>query len=377
MASASLPSSRVETLRLGDFRNYPALDLGFDSGFVVFFGDNGAGKTNLLEALSLLSPGRGIRRATYGEMARQGGSGGFLVRAGVASADGATRVESRLSPPGAAPASRNVRIDETAVKTADELLDICRILWLTPAMDGLFTGPGGDRRRFLDRMVLAVDPAHGRRASDYERAMRSRNKLLSEDRMDDGWLSGLEAQMAELGVAMALARAELVRMLAAKIDAAAGASPFPLARLELASGYENADLAGAALDTEEEVRLALRRSRALDRASGRTREGAHRADLAVFFAAKAMPAALASTGEQKALLIGLVLAHAQLVAQVSGFRPILLLDEVAAHLDPGRRGALFDLVASLGVQAFMTGTDAQLFEALEGRANMIPIGATD
>ncbi|MBP0615956.1 DNA replication/repair protein RecF [Jiella sp. KSK16Y-1] len=371
-----MPSSRVETLRVGDFRNYSVLDLAFESGFVVFHGNNGAGKTNLLEALSLLSPGRGIRRATYGEMARQGGSGGFLVRAGIVSNETATLVESRLPPPGGAPASRHLRIDKTVARTADELLEVCRVLWLTPAMDGLFTGPAGDRRRFLDRMVLAVDPAHGRRASDYERAMRSRNRLLSEDRMDDVWLSGLEAQMAELGVAMAIARRELTRMLTAKIAEAASASPFPAARLELSSGYELADFSTAAVETEEEVRLALRRSRGIDRAAGRTREGAHRADLAVYFAAKNMPAALASTGEQKALLIGLVLAHAQLVAQLSGFRPILLLDEVAAHLDPGRRAALFDLVALLGVQAFMTGTDAALFEALAGRADMISVAST-
>jgi len=364
-------STRITRLRLGDFRNYETLTLRFDSPFVVFFGNNGVGKTNLLEALSLMSPGRGLRRATYGEMARQAGSGGFLVRSEVVSSDAATTVESRLSPDGS---GRALKIDETAVKTADELLEILRVLWLTPAMDGLFTGPAGDRRRFVDRMVLAVDPAHGRRASDYERAMRSRNRLLSEDRMDDSWLTGLETQMAELGVAMAIARAELVRMLSDKITAAAGASPFPVARLSLASGFETVDFSGAAVETEEEVRLALRRSRPLDRAAGRTRVGVHRADLSVYFAEKDMPAALASTGEQKALLIGLVLAHAQLVAAVSGFRPIMLLDEVAAHLDPGRRAALFELIGSLDVQAFMTGTDAHLFEAIADHANMIPVG---
>ncbi|MCD2470157.1 DNA replication/repair protein RecF [Jiella sp. MQZ9-1] len=351
------------------------MDLAFDSSFVAFHGDNGAGKTNLLEAISLLSPGRGIRRSTYGDMARKDGSGGFFIRASMTSNDADIVVESRLAPGQNALSGRLLRIDETTVKTAEELLDICRVLWLTPAMDGLFTGPAGDRRRFLDRMVLAVDPAHGRRASDYERAMRSRNKLLCEDRVDDVWLSGLEAQMAELGVAMAIARAELVRLVDDMIAAVAGMSPFPVARLALSSGYDDIEFSRPAVETEEAVRLALKRSRGLDRAAGRTRTGAHRADLSVFFAAKAMPAALASTGEQKALLIGLVLAHAQLVARVSGFRPILLLDEVAAHLDPGRRAALFDLVAALNVQCFMTGTDAALFEALEGRADMIPITA--
>ncbi|WP_370638388.1 DNA replication/repair protein RecF [Aurantimonas sp. VKM B-3413] len=364
---------RVTSLRLGDFRNYAEIALRFESSFVAFFGDNGAGKTNLLEALSLLSPGRGLRRATYGDMVRQGGSGGFFLRAAIVSNDTPSDIVSQIRPDPSGLGSRTVKIDETAARTSEELLDLLRVLWLTPAMDGLFTGPAGDRRRFLDRMVLAVDPAHGRRASDFERAMRSRNRLLTEGRLDDSWLSGLEAQMAELGVAMALARAEFVRMMEDMIHKAAADSPFPVARLELASGYEALELGGAAVDAEDEVRQRLRAARHVDRAAGRTREGAHRADLQVTHAEKAMPAALASTGEQKALLIGLVLAHARLTAAVSGLPPILLLDEVAAHLDPGRRAALFDLLGALGVQAFMTGTDASLFDALGDRAQMLKV----
>ncbi|MEO9787080.1 MAG: DNA replication and repair protein RecF, partial [Aurantimonas coralicida] len=227
--------------------------------------------------------------------------------------------------------------------------------------------------RFLDRMVLAVDPTHGRRAADYERAMRSRNRLLADNRLDDSWLSGIEAQMAELGIAMALARSELVGMLAGMIARTGAGSPFPSAGLELTSGYDGLDLARPSADIEDEARMRLRSARYGDRAAGRTLEGAHRAELSVTHLAKAMPAALSSTGEQKALLIGLVLAHARLVAAMSSLPPLLLLDEIAAHLDPGRRAALFDLIAELGVQAFMTGTDASLFAALGDRAQIMEV----
>lgn len=370
---SGLPVVRLSELRLADFRNYETLRLTFDRGFVAFVGDNGAGKTNLIEAVSLLTPGRGLRRATYQDIARKDGSGGFSIRAGLVSLQSEANVVTKVQPDPAGPATRTVRIDETAAKSADELLDLLRILWLTPAMDGLFTGPKGDRRRFLDRMVLAVDPTHGRRAVDYERAMRSRNRLLSDNRMDDSWLSGIEAQMAELGVAMALARAELVGMLAGMIDRSGADNPFPRAGLDLASGYADSDLSRPSADIEDEARTRLGAGRHADRAAGRTLLGAHRADLSVVHLAKAMPAALSSTGEQKALLIGLVLAHARLVAAVSSLPPILLLDEIAAHLDPGRRAALFDLIAELGVQAFMTGTDASLFDALGDRAQMLEV----
>ncbi|WP_425349889.1 DNA replication/repair protein RecF [Mangrovicella endophytica] len=369
-----MPNHAITRLRLADFRNYPALSLSFERRFVVFAGENGAGKTNLLEAISLLTPGRGLRRAAYGDMARQGGSGGFMV-ASETGGEAATSLATLVRPePGLGTgSSRIVRIDETQAKSADELLDLLRMVWLTPSMDGLFTGPAGDRRRFLDRLVLAADPAHGRRAADYERAMRSRNRLLSDDRMDDSWLGGLEAQMAELGLAMALARAEIVGMLSATIDTAPDDTPFPKAGLSLDSGYDEPDLSRPAVDLEDAVRERLRRARGQDRAAGRTLEGAHRAELSVTHRGKGMPAALSSTGEQKALLIGLLLAHARLVGQIGGIAPVLLLDEVAAHLDSGRRAALFDLIDGLGVQAFMTGTDASLFEALGARAQMFDV----
>ncbi|KQT43228.1 recombinase RecF [Aureimonas sp. Leaf454] len=369
---ASGPSVALSRLRLAEFRNYRSLDVSLSSRFVVLAGENGAGKTNFLEAVSLLTPGRGLRRAAYSDILREGASG-FSVRASLLSrGETLDLLTIARAEPGAG-LQRMVRINETAARSAEELLDHLRILWLTPAMDGLFTGPAGDRRRFLDRLVLAVDPAHGRRAADYERAMRSRNRLLQDGRDDDSWLSGIEMQMAELGVAIASARSELIRLMAAMIDEAGAGSPFPQGDLRLASGYGFGEPSGAAVDVEDEVRNGLRRQRGLDRSAGRTLEGPHRADLEVTHRAKGMPAALSSTGEQKALLIGLILAHARLVSAVSGLSPVLLLDEVAAHLDPRRRAALFDIVEGLDVQCFMTGTDASLFEALGGRAQMIPV----
>ncbi|KQT64533.1 recombinase RecF [Aureimonas sp. Leaf460] len=375
-AGAEAPSVALSRLRLAEFRNYAALEVALSPGFVVLAGENGAGKTNFLEAISLLTPGRGLRRAAYGEILREGAAG-FSVGARLHSrGEVLDLLTIARSEPGGSPGAgltRSVRINQTQARSAEELLDHLRILWLTPAMDGLFTGPAGDRRRFLDRLVLAVDPAHGRRAADYERAMRSRNRLLQDGRDDDSWLSGLEMQMAELGVAIASARAELVRLMAAMIDEAGTDAPFPQGDLELSSGYGFGEPVGPAVDLEDEARARLARQRGLDRSAGRTLEGPHRADLAVTHRAKNMPAALSSTGEQKALLIGLILAHARLVSAVSGLAPLLLLDEVAAHLDPRRRAGLFDIVESLGVQCFMTGTDASLFEALGARAQMLPV----
>ncbi|MER0239162.1 DNA replication/repair protein RecF [Fulvimarina sp. MAC8] len=365
--------SEVTSLKLFDFRNYASLHLSFDKRFVVFAGANGAGKTNLLEALSLLSPGRGLRRSAYGEMARQGGASGFSVRAQISADGDETAVITSVRLDGEGPASRQVRIGETQVKSAEELLDIARIVWLTPAMDGLFTGPAGDRRRFLDRMVLSIDPAHGRRASDFERAMRSRNRLLSDNRVDDRWLAGIETQMAELCVAMAFARSELVTNLTNAVALTDPSLPFPKAGLELSSGLEDGGFDGPAVLVEDRYRERLARDRHRDAAAGRTLEGPHRADLQVTHLAKQMPAGLSSTGEQKALLVGLVIAHARLTSALSGMAPILLLDEIAAHLDAGRRASLFDLVGELGGQTFMTGTDESLFVALGDRAQIITI----
>ncbi|MCV0395017.1 MAG: DNA replication/repair protein RecF [Rhizobiaceae bacterium] len=371
------PTPRVSLRRLDlvDFRNYAALSAEFHSGHVVLTGQNGAGKTNLLEAISLLSPGRGLRRATLAEMRRVEGGAGFAVHATVEGPLGAVEIGTgTLGAPQGAETQRKVRINAAPAKSADDLLEWLRVMWITPAMDGLFTGPGGDRRRFLDRLVLTIDADHGRRALDYERAMRGRNRLLAEDRRDDGWLSAIEARMAETGVAMAAARAEIARLLRATIEALPDDSPFPNAILSL-DGELEARLGDgvAAVDLEEEFRTGLARHRARDAAAGRAIDGPHRTDLAVRHAPKDMPAAVCSTGEQKALLVGLVLAHARLTAEIAGMAPILLLDEIAAHFDEGRRAALFDILDGLGGQAFMTGTERGLFSALEGRALFLAI----
>ena len=359
----------VETLKLADFRNYARLSLGLDRRHVVLTGPNGAGKTNLLEAVSFLSPGRGLRRAAYGEVARRGADGGFSVFAALEGMGGPVEIGTGAGGPGYA-GSRKVRINGAPAASAEALLEHVRVLWLTPAMDSLFTGAAGDRRRFLDRLVLSIDPAHGRRAIDYERAMRSRNRLLSEGRPDPAWLDGIELQMAELGSAISAARREVVALIVRMIERGQDSSPFPTASLALAGFLdEEADL--PATDAEEAFARRLREGRGRDAAAGRTLDGPHRADLLVRHSAKDMEAARSSTGEQKALLVGLVMAHARLVTEMTGSTPLLLLDEIAAHLDDSRRAALFDLIDALGGQALMTGTDRGMFAALGERAQFL------
>lgn len=368
----------VTTLRLADFRNYAVLDLAADARHVVLAGDNGVGKTNLLEALSLLTPGRGFRRARLDEMARLGGPGGWSVFARLDGPDGEIAVGT-----GAEPATgedetrqRRVRIAGTPVRSADDLLEVVRVLWLTPSMDGLFTGPAADRRRFLDRLVLAVDPGHGARVTAYEKAMRGRNRLLEEDRLDADWLAAIEDRMAELGVAVASARVETVACLERLIEATRADAPFPHAELALEGEIEALVAGGGpAAEAEDTFRARLAENRRRDKAAGRTLDGPHRADLAVRHGPKAMPAQLSSTGEQKALLLGLVLAHARLVGETTGRAPLLLLDEIAAHLDPRRRAELFDVLEALGSQCWMTGTDAAAFAALGDRAEIWTVEA--
>lgn len=354
----------VTRLKLTGYRNYDQCALAFDARHVVLTGDNGAGKTNLMEAVSLLTPGRGLRRAAYGDIPRAGSEGGFSVFAVIEGMEGEAEIGTGFDP--AQDTTRRVRINGAPAKSADDLLDHLRILWLTPAMDGLFTGPAGDRRRFLDRLVLSIDPAHGKRALDYERAMRSRNRLLSDGRADPAWLDGLEGQMAELGVAILMARQEVVGLLSGLVERQGSAETFPTARLEL-EGFSPTEPGLAASDTEAWFGDLLRTTRHRDAAAGRTLDGPQRMDLSVFHRNKDIAAALCSTGEQKALMIGLILAHARLVRDLVRHPPLLLLDEIAAHLDEGRRAALFDLVDDLGGQAFMTGTDTALFDALGNR----------
>lgn len=358
-------------LKLSDFRNYAGLALDLDARHVVLTGENGAGKTNLMEAVSFLSPGRGLRRAAYADVARVGAETGFSVFAELDGMDGPVEIGTGTA--GAEEGqTRRLRLNGTTAKTVDELLDHLRVLWLTPAMDGLFTGGSGDRRRFLDRLVLSLDPEHGRRAADYERAMRSRNKLLTEGRPDPVWLTGLERQMAELGISMALARQEMLGLLSGLVDRNHEGGVFPAADLAL-SGFLDGEWHRPAFDLEEQYLEMMKNGRYRDAAAGRTLDGPHRSDLLIRHRAKNMEAARCSTGEQKALLVGLILAHARLVGNMTGHAPVLLLDEIAAHLDVGRRAALFDLVDDLGGQAFMTGTDQSMFSALGDRARYLTV----
>jgi DNA replication and repair protein RecF len=357
----------LNALSLTDLRNYAALQLFFASPLVVLTGPNGAGKTNLLEAISMLTPGRGLRRAAFEEISRHRGAGGWAVAATVARDGEETRIGTGFAPstPGEA-GGRKLRINGAPAGSAEAFLEYLRVLWLTPAMDGLFTGPAADRRRFLDRLVLTVDPGHGRRTRDFERLLTQRNRLLEENAASS-WLDAVEAQLAEKAVALALARAETVALLAARIGASEGAA-FPAVKIVLSGAFDQAIAGRSAAEAELWYRGVLAVGRAADRGAGRTLAGPHRSDLEIVFAQKDMPAALSSTGEQKALLIGLILAHAELVAHVSGMAPVLLLDEIAAHLDAGRRAALFARLAALGCQAFLTGTDPALFAELPAEA---------
>ncbi|WCT73250.1 DNA replication/repair protein RecF [Sphingomonas naphthae] len=330
-------------LALTDFRSYATALVAPGAGFVVLTGENGAGKTNVLEAVSLLTPGRGLRGAALSEMARGDGPGGFGVAARIGDVDLGTGTLAT------APERRQVRINGAGAAAA-ALSDWLAVLWLTPAMDRLFAESAGGRRRFLDRLVLANEPGHATHAARYEAAMRARNKLLADpDSADPAWLTALEAGMAEHGEALAAARARTVTALAARL-AAQPAGPFARAGFAIEGWQPGGDLAGE-----------LRRGRGRDAAAGRTLVGPHRSDLAVTHLDKGQPAGLCSTGEQKALLLGIVLAHADLVAEARGSRPVMLLDEVAAHLDPRRRAALFGRLGEAGGQVWMTGTEESLF----------------
>ncbi len=353
---------RITRLTLADFRSYEHLDVRVSGRLVALSGENGAGKTNLLEAISLLSPGRGLRRADLADMARIGGGGGFVVAVDLDTANGPVRLGTTLD---GQPPSRRCRIDGAPVSSAAAFAEYLRIVWLTPALDGLFTGPAGDRRRFLDRLVLAVDATHGSRVNAFEKAVRGRNRLLEDPSPDRAWLDGLEAEIAEIGVAVAAARKETAERLAGLIaEERDDASPFPFAVLALEGDLEGWIGEGPAVEAEDRYRAALRNGRARDRAAGRTLVGPQASDLVVRHGPKDVPAGRASTGEQKALLVGIVLAHARLVARMSGLAPIVLLDEIAAHLDQRRRAALFEALDRLGSQIFMTGADPALFAEL-------------
>jgi DNA replication and repair protein RecF len=362
-------------LSLTSFRNYAAASVAFDADLVVLTGANGAGKTNLLEAISLLTPGRGLRRARYEDISRLGMDQGWAVAAKILRNGEETRLGTGLVDASAGEArSRAVRINGAPATSADALLDHLRVLWLTPSMDGLFTGAASERRRFLDRLVLTIDAAHGRRVREFDRLMTQRNRLL-EERESAGWLDAVEAELSERAVAVALARAETASLLSARMERQEAASLFPAGSLALAGDFDRAIESRSAAEAELGYREALREGRAADRVAGRTLVGPHRSDLDVALVGKAMPAAHSSTGEQKALLIGLILAYAEIVAETTGMTPILLLDEIAAHLDEGRRRALFDKLQGLGGQAFLTGADPALFADLPPTALRFRVAA--
>ena len=354
-------SPAISHLALTDFRNYAELRLAVVSRTVVLTGPNGAGKTNLLEAVSLLTPGRGLRGAAHGEMCRQGGAAHWAVIADLSPDD--TRVATSFGFDGNEE-SRKVAINGAAKRGTGVLGEYLRLLWLTPAMDRLFAGPASDRRRFLDRLVAVFDPEHSSRVLAFEKLMRDRNLLLEEHAPDGAWLSGLEAHMAEAGAAIAGARLSGIEALQNFIDAQPRASAFPHGILSVEGEFEELMRSMPAVQAEDEYRKVLRASRGMDRAAGRTLKGPHRSDFTVVHGPKNMAANLCSTGEQKALLIGLILAQAHAVKTAAGVAPVLLLDEIAAHLDSARRQGLFDELSRLGAQAWMTGTDAELFSDL-------------
>jgi DNA replication and repair protein RecF len=344
----------VTVLGLARFRSHARARLELDARPVAVFGPNGAGKTNLIEAVSLISPGRGLRGAASEELARVPDAAGWKVTAALVAPDGRHEVATWSEGPG-----RRVEIDgKPASQTA--LGAVARVLWLTPAMDRLWLEGASERRRFLDRVTLSLVPEHGEVAVGYDRSLRERNRLIRDGVRDAGWFEALEGQLAALGAQLSANRAVALARLAAVPTVA----DFPRAELAL-EGEGPRDEAG--------LRAALREGRGRDLAAGRSLVGPHRDDLGASYAAKGMPARLASTGEQKALLVSLVLANARAVAEGFGAPPLLLLDEVAAHLDDGRRAALLDAVLGLGAQAWLTGTEAGLFDGLGDRVQRLRV----
>jgi DNA replication and repair protein RecF len=367
-----MTASRIHRLTLTHFRNYRTASLETRGDMVVLAGPNGAGKTNCLEAISFLAPGRGLRRATLEEVAEIEGDGSWAVSAEVEGALGLATLGTGIDPPHGevSATSRRCRIDREPVPSASAFGDHLRMVWLTPTMDGLFLGAASERRRFFDRLVLAIDSTHSSRVAALDRSLRSRNRLLEARNYDDHWCDAIERETAELAVAVAAMRGQTATRLLAMLRARGKKSAFPSAEIMLDGWMENALLAGAATAVEDRYRQILRDSRPRDAIAGRTLDGPHLTDLTVIYAPKDMPAREASTGEQKALLIGLVLAHAALVAEMTAITPLLLLDEVVAHLDPDRRNALFNELATLGAQVWLTGADPASFSGI-GRSGEI------
>lgn len=373
--------THIAALHLTRFRNYETASMaGLSRGFIVLAGCNGAGKTNCLEAVSLLAPGRGLRgaatddlrlrgaqaaTATDGTLALKPAPRGWAVVSDLETAAGPLRLGTGEDP---ASGKRIAKINGDRLSALSQISDHIASVWFTPAMDGLFTGPSSERRRFFDRLVFAYDPAHAGRIRRYEQAMSQRSRILKEAAQrntlpDATWLDGLELGMAETGVAIAASRLELLHLLR-DFCADSAQGDFPSAAMALSGGPESMLAHQSALTVEDQLRESLHRSRARDAVTGGAESGAHKSDLHVTYTDKNMSAALCSTGEQKALLIGIILAHARFIAARRGEMPLLLLDEIAAHLDPGRRGLLFEILGGLKGQVWLTGTEHALFHEI-------------
>jgi len=373
----------ISQLTLTSFRNYGFERLDVTAAPVVLTGANGAGKTNILEALSLLTPGRGLRASPFGELARSTSAGAAQEWGVAAQTHGPSGPVSLgtswISPEHSATqaSGRKVQVDGSVQKSSGVLGSYLRCIWLTPTMDRLFTGPASDRRRFLDRLTGSFDPGHGYQVQTFEKLMRERNRLLDQAKQNSAWLDGIEHQMAEAAIAIAAARRTAINALAPLLAASGAASRgghFPWVEIALVGGLEDSIASGSAIEAEESYRQHLGDMRERDSAAGRTLDGPHRSDLEVIHGPKGLAARHCSTGEQKALLIGIILAHARVIqAAFRGFSPILLLDEVAAHLDEYRRAGLYDEITTLGAQAWVTGTDKSPFEAFGGRAQYFTV----
>jgi DNA replication and repair protein RecF len=359
-----VPALAITSLFFSHFRSHRRADLAFDGRPVSIYGANGAGKTNILEAISLLSPGRGLRRAAPDDLARQPEALGWKLRAELESLHQTHEIETHAEPG----QSRTVMIDGKAAPQV-ALGRIARMLWLVPLMDRLWVEGADGRRRFLDRMTLSFEPGHAEAVLNYEKAMRERNRLLKDTVRDPGWYGALEAQMADNGALIQTNRATALARIAAAQQGAETA--FPTADLAITGPDGESDAVGAVALAD-----AFAEGRVRDMAAGRTLVGPHRADLVAVYAAKGIPAGQCSTGEQKALLVSLILANGRALAEDFGAPPILLLDEVAAHLDADRRAALYNEICVLGAQAFMTGTGAEMFDSLAGRAQFLEVTET-
>jgi DNA replication and repair protein RecF len=348
----------ITQLSLSDFRNHARFVIEPQQQFIALHGPNGAGKTNILEAVSLLVPGRGLRRAAYSDLAKNDGAGGFSIAAKCNDADIGTGTDAT------APDRRKVRIN-TANASINALAEYLSIVWLTPAMDRLFVDSPGSRRRFLDRLVLSVEPQHARNTSRYENGLRQRNRLLSDPKAYDvTWIEAVETGMAEAATAISQSRSHMISALNMLLRDAGG-SPFIIPTLALDQPM---------ISDAQQICDIWKNDRSRDRAAGRTLSGPHRADLIVTEATSDQAASQCSTGEQKALLLSTILAHAALVSERRSAPPIILLDEIAAHLDPQRRMALFERLAQTGSQIWMTGTEVELFNGISGNAQLVAIG---